>query len=261
MSEVEEVPAGERLLCSTHGIAPSVRRISAERQPKVFDTTCPLVTKVHMEVVRFSQLQATIALLGHCRHDELIGTIGEAPERTIVGSTRREAKTVEVPRSPVAYLTQTTHSLDEADVIIGVLRRQFPHVQAPPEQDICYAAKNRQCATRRVEADADLLLVVRSENSSNLQRTVEVDRGRGLTAYLIDHEADIAPSWRSAASRIAVSAGHSAPEAPAQRVVRHQREAGFQEVQEQKLVEGTVHSPLPSELGATQQLTQIAVHP
>ena len=258
---VEEVPVGERLIYSAHGVAPSVRRASAERQLKVIDATCPLVTKVHMEAVRFNQQQATILLIGHRRHDEVIGTVGEAPEHTIVVSNPQEAETVEVPPGPMAYLTQTTLSLDEADAIVGVLRRRFPHIQAPPAQDICYATENRQSAIKSVAADADLLLVVGSKNSSNSQRMVEVGQGRGLTAHLIDDEGDIRPSWLTAARRVAVSAGASAPETLVQRVVGHLQDAGFEDVQERELVEENVHFPLPPELRVTQQLTQIAGHP
>ena len=258
---VEEVPAGERLIFSAHGVAPTVRRASEQRQLKVIDATCPLVTKVHMEAVRFSQRQATILLIGHRSHDEVIGTVGEAPERTIVVSNPQEAETLEVPPGPVAYLTQTTLSLDEADAIIGVLRRRFPHIQAPPAQDICYATENRQRAIKSVAANADLLLVVGSKNSSNSQRMVEVGQGRGLPAHLIDDERGISPSWLSAARRVAVSAGASAPEALVQRVVRHLQRAGFEEVQERELIEENVHFPLPRELRVTQQLTQIAAHP
>ena len=258
---VEEVPAGERLIYSAHGVAPTVRRASEEKQLKVIDATCPLVTKVHMEAVRFSQQQATILLIGHRSHDEVIGTVGEAPERTIVVSNPQEAETLEVPPGPVAYLTQTTLSLDEADAIIGVLRRRFPQIQAPPAQDICYATENRQRAIKSVAANADLLLVVGSKNSSNSQRMVEVGQGRGLTAHLIDDELDIAPSWLSEARRVAVSAGASAPEALVQRVVRHLQRAGFEEVQERELIEENVHFPLPRELRVAQQLTQIAAHP
>ena len=258
---VEEVPAGERLIYSAHGVAPSVRRASAERHLKVIDATCPLVTKVHMEAVRFNQQQATILLIGHRRHDEVIGTVGEAPEHTIVVSNPQEAETVEVPPGPMAYLTQTTLSLDEADAIVGVLRRRFPHIQAPPAQDICYATENRQRAVKSVAADADLLLVVGSKNSSNSQRMVEVGQGRGLMAHLIDDDGDIRPSWLAAARRVAVSAGASAPETLVQRVVRHLQDAGFEDVQERELVEENVHFPLPPELRATQQLTQIAAHP
>ena len=261
MDEVEEVPAGERLIYSAHGVAPTVRRASVKRQLKVIDATCPLVTKVHMEAVRFHQRQATILLIGHRRHDEVIGTVGEAPERTIVVSTPQEAETVEVPPGPVAYLTQTTLSLDEAAAIIGVLRRRFPQIQAPPAQDICYATENRQRAIKSVAADADLLLVVGSRNSSNSQRMVEVGQGRGLTAHLIDDDGDIAPSWLSKARHVAVSAGASAPEALVQRVVRHLQEAGFDDVQERELIEENVHFPLPPQLRATQQLTQISARP
>lgn len=261
VDEVEEVPAGARLIYSAHGVAPSVRSASAERELKVIDATCPLVTKVHTEAVRFSRQQATILLIGHRRHDEVIGTVGEAPEDTIVVSTPQEAETVEVPPGPVAFLTQTTLSLDEADAIEAVLRRRFPHIQAPPAKDICYATENRQRAIKSVAADADLLLVVGSKNSSNSQRMVEVGQGCGLKGYLIDDEGDIAASWLSTARRVAVSAGASAPESLVRRVVRYLQQAGFASVQEREIVEENVHFPLPPELRGAQQLMQIAAHP
>ncbi len=261
VEEVDEVPAGERLIYSAHGVAPIVREASTERGLRVIDATCPLVKKVHMEAIRFAKRHATILLIGCRDHDEIIGTLGEAPDRTIVISTPDEAESVMVPQGTVAYLTQTTLSLDEAESIIGVLRRRFPHIQAPPAQDICYATENRQSSIKNVAPHADLLLVVGSKNSSNSRRMLEVGQHRGLPGYLIDDEGAIDPSWLTAVRHVAVSAGASAPESLVQRVVRHLQGAGFDEVQEFQVVEEDVHFPLPPELRMTQQLTQIAAHP
>ena len=261
VDEVEEVPAGERLIYSAHGVAPSVRQASIERHLRVIDATCPLVTKVHMEAIRFAKRHAAILLIGHRDHDEVIGTLGEAPDRTTVISTPEEAEAVHVPPGTVAYLTQTTLSLDEAASIIGVLRRRFPHIQAPPAQDICYATENRQRSVKSVASRADVLLVVGSKNSSNSRRMVEVGQGNGLPGYLIDEAGDIDPSWLAGVRRVAVSAGASAPEALVQGVVRHLQRAGFDDVREFQVVEENVHFPLPPELRMAQQFTQIAAHP
>ena len=260
VDEVDQVPSGARLVYSAHGVAPSVRRAAGERGLRVIDATCPLVTRVHLEAIKFAKDHATILLIGHRDHDEVIGTRGEAPDRTIVVSSPEEAETVEVPAGSVAYLTQTTLSLDEAESIIGVLRRRFPHVQAPPAQDICYATENRQRSIKEVAPHADLLLVVGSKNSSNSRRMVEVGRRSGLPGHLIDDERDIDPSWLGTSRRIAVSAGASAPESLVQQVVRFLQGAGFSELREFQIVEENVYFPLPRQLRVAQQLTQIAAH-
>ena len=261
VDEVDQVPSGGRLIYSAHGVAPAVRRAAAERGLRVIDATCPLVTKVHLEAIRFAKAHATIVLIGHRDHDEVIGTRGEAPDRTIVVSSPDEAESVEVPNGSVAYLTQTTLSLDEAEETIAVLKRRFPHIHGPPAQDICYATENRQQSIKKVAPYADLLLVVGSKNSSNSRRMVEVGRQSGLPGHLIDDESDIASEWLESPHRIAVSAGASAPESLVQRVVQFLQEEGFGEVRDFQLVEENVYFPLPRQLRAAQQLTQIAAHP
>lgn len=261
VDEVDQVPSGARLVYSAHGVAPEVRQAADERGLRVIDATCPLVTKVHLEAIKFAKAHATILLIGHRDHDEVIGTRGEAPDRTIVVSSPNEAETVEVPVGSVAYLTQTTLSLDEAEAIIGVLRRRFPHIQAPPAQDICYATENRQRSIKSVAPHADLLLVVGSKNSSNSRRMVEVGRQSGLPGHLIDDEGDIALEWLDIPRRIAISAGASAPESLVQRVVRFLQNKGFGEVRDFQTVEENVYFPLPRQLRAAKQLTQIAAHP
>ena len=255
---VEEVPHGAHLVYSAHGVAPSVRAAAAGRNLRVIDATCPLVTKVHLEAIKFAKSHCTILLVGHRDHDEVVGTVGEAPGQTIVVSSPDEAESVQVPTGSVAYLTQTTLSLDEADSIISVLRRRFPHIQAPPAKDICYATENRQTAIKHTAEKADLLLVVGSQNSSNSQRMVEVGQERGLPGHLIDDEQDIDTKWLENVRNVAVSAGASAPESLVERVVEHLRSIGFQRVVEVEAIEENVHFPLPSVLQKVQPLTQIS---
>ncbi len=261
VEEVDEVPRGERLIYSAHGVSPAVRSAARERGLRVIDATCPLVTKVHLEAVRFAKQHATILLVGHSDHDEVIGTFGEAPERTIVVSSPEQARTVEVPEGSLAYLTQTTLSLDEAGAILGILKRRFPHIQAPPAKDICYATENRQQAVKRAGSEADLLLIVGSANSSNSQRLVEVGRQAGMESHLIDDERDIRPAWLEKASTVAVSAGASAPEIFVQRVIRFVQEAGFPQVRRLDGLRENVHFPLPPELRGSEHLTRIAPLP
>ncbi len=261
VDSVDEVPSGARLVFSAHGVAPSVRTTAAERNLRVIDATCPLVTKVHLEAIKFAKAHCTILLVGHRDHCEVIGTVGEAPGQTIVVSSPEEAASVQVPPGSVAYLTQTTLSLDEANSIIDVLKRRFPRIQAPPAKDICYATENRQMAVKKIVPKADLLLVVGSQNSSNSRRMVEVGQQRGLPGYLIDDESEIVWEWLEDARTVAVSAGASAPESLVQRVVRRLTSMGFQRVVEVEAIEENVHFPLPPELRGVQPLTQISASP
>ncbi len=260
VDEVDEVPPGERLVYSAHGVAPAVRQAALGRGLRVIDATCPLVTKVHMEALRFAKRRRTILLIGHRDHDEVIGTLGEAPNRTIVVSTPEEAATVQVPEGSVGYLTQTTLSLTEAESIIGVLKRRFPGIEAPPAQDICYATENRQSAVIEIAPHADLLLVVGSQNSSNSMRMVEVGVSRGLPGHLINDESEIDHEWLRGARRVALSSGASAPEHLVQGVVRYLQSAGFPDVREVESTPENVHFPLPPELRNPPGLTQIASH-
>ncbi len=259
VEELDEVPPNGRVVYSAHGVAPSVREDAAHRGLSVIDATCPLVTKVHLEAVKFARTRNTILLIGHRDHDEVIGTLGEAPERTIVVASPQEAETVQVPDADnVAYLTQTTLSLDEAEAIIAILRRRFPNIQAPPAQDICYATENRQQAVKRTAARADLLLVVGSQNSSNSKRLVEVGRNGGVAGYLIDDERDIEETWLARARSVAVTAGASAPEVLVRRVIERLRDFKFEDVREVEVIEENVKFPLPPQLGAHRRLTQIS---
>ncbi len=260
VDELDEVPEGGRAVYSAHGVAPEVREQAERRRLQVIDATCPLVTKVHLEAVRFAATRGTILLIGHRDHDEVIGTMGEAPERTIVVSSPEEARQVEVPDpANVYYLTQTTLSLDEAGVIIEVLRRRFPDIQGPPAKDICYATENRQQAVKRVAPRADLLLVVGSQNSSNSRRLVEVGENLGVLGHLIDDKSQLDEEWFSGVRRVAVTAGASAPEVLVRGIVDELARFGFSRVEEVEVIEEDVSFPLPSELAGHQgELTQIA---
>ena len=260
VDELSEVPAGSRAVYSAHGVAPEVRREASERGLDVIDATCPLVTKVHLEAVRFARQGGTILLIGHRDHDEVIGTMGEAPDRTIVVSTAEEAQTVQVPDpEKVCYLTQTTLSLDEANVIITELKKRFANMEGPPAQDICYATENRQQAVKRVAPRCDLLLVVGSQNSSNSRRLVEVGENLGAPGYLIDDEIDLDARWFEGVKTVAVTAGASAPESLVQRVIHHLSRFGFARVEEVEVIEEDVKFSLPPELAPYEgELTQIA---
>ena len=260
VEELDEVPNGQRVIYSAHGVAPSVRERAAERGLQVIDATCPLVTKVHVEAVKFAKQGGTILLIGHPDHEEVVGTLGEAPEQTIVVATIEEARRVEVDDAKnIYYLTQTTLSLDEAGQIISELKRRFPSIQGPPAQDICYATENRQQAVKRTAADLDLLLVVGSQNSSNSKRLVEVGVNGGVPGHLIDDERDIESEWLEGVRRVGITAGASAPEVLVNQVVQRLQTAhSFDRVEEVEVIEENVRFPLPPAL-AKLSLTQIEV--
>jgi 4-hydroxy-3-methylbut-2-en-1-yl diphosphate reductase len=247
--EIEEVPEGQRVIYSAHGVSPAVREMSKARNLKVIDATCPLVTKVHIEAVKFAKQGYSLVLIGHRDHDEIEGTLGEAPEATQVVSNVAEVEALEVPDpNRVAYLTQTTLSLDEARDIIHALKTKFPNIVGPHSQDICYATENRQVAVRNVAHKADLVLVVGSTNSSNSNRLVEVSRNLGTIGYLIDNSQAISPSWLEGVENIAVTAGASAPEVLVEDVVNYLRLNGFSNVEEVEVMPENVRFGLPPEI-------------
>src|ERR1700732_1164851 len=206
VDSVDEVPNGERVIYSAHGVSPEVREASAARGLRVIDATCPLVTKVHVEAVKFAKEGYSLILIGHHDHDEVIGTLGEAPLVTQVVGSPEQVESLTVPNPDrVAYLTQTTLSLDETKDIIAALQKKFPNIKGPAAQDICYATENRQVAVKHVASDADLLLVVGSENSSNSNRLVEVARNLGTKAHLIDSCRDIEAERLKGGQAIAVA--------------------------------------------------------
>ncbi len=249
VDSVEEVPNGERVIYSAHGVSPEVRAASKQRGLRVIDATCPLVTKVHVEAVKFAKEGYSLILIGHRDHDEVIGTLGEAPIVTQVVGSPEEVATLQVPDpNRVAYLTQTTLSLDETKDIIAALRKRFPNMTGPHAQDICYATENRQVAVKHVASDADLLLVVGSDNSSNSNRLVEVARNLGTSSHLIDSFQNIKPEWLEGVKTIALTAGASAPECLVEEVVKFLDSKGFGNVQEVEVMPENVRFGLPPEI-------------
>jgi 4-hydroxy-3-methylbut-2-enyl diphosphate reductase len=220
VDRLTEVPEGAHLMFSAHGISPEIRREATQRRLQTIDATCPLVTKVHREALRFAREGYTIVLIGHQGHDEVAGTLGEAPNAMILVTTAEEADRLEVPDpTRVAYLTQTTLSVDDAKLIVDRLRQRFPSIVGPAKNDICYATQNRQEAVRELARQADVALVVGSQNSSNSQRLAEQARACGIPAYLIDGVSDIDPAWFTGAETILITAGASAPETVVQECV------------------------------------------
>jgi 4-hydroxy-3-methylbut-2-enyl diphosphate reductase len=247
--EIDDVPNGQRVIYSAHGVSPAVRERSKARGLKVIDATCPLVTKVHIEAVKFAKQGYSLVLIGHRDHDEIEGTLGEAPNVTQVVSNVAEVEALQVPDpNRVAYLTQTTLSLDEARDIIHALKIKFPNIAGPHSQDICYATENRQVAVRNVAHNADLVLVVGSTNSSNSNRLVEVSRNLGTVGYLIDNSHAIDPKWLEDVSTVAVTAGASAPEILVEDVVNYLNQNGFSSVEEVEVMPENVRFGLPPEI-------------
>jgi 4-hydroxy-3-methylbut-2-enyl diphosphate reductase len=249
VEELDEVPVGGRAIFSAHGVAPSVRKQAKERKLHVIDATCPLVTKVHLEAVRFARDGSSIVLIGHKDHDEVIGTLGEVPGQSYLVETVDDVDNLALADpARVRYLTQTTLSLDETREIIARLKVRFPHIQGPPAQDICYATENRQMAVKGVSEHCDLLLVVGSQNSSNSKRLVEVGDNFGVRSYLVNDKRDIDTIWLEGVKNVAVTAGASAPEYLVQELVEFLRDHGFHDMEEIELVEEDVRFSLPSEL-------------
>jgi 4-hydroxy-3-methylbut-2-enyl diphosphate reductase len=249
VEELDEVPVGARAIFSAHGVAPSVRRQAKERRLDVIDATCPLVTKVHLEAVRFARDGYSIVLIGHKDHDEVIGTLGEVPGRSYLVETVDDVDRLELPDSTrVRYLTQTTLSLDETRDLIGRLKERFPHLQGPPAQDICYATENRQMAVKAISEAIDLLLVVGSENSSNSKRLVEVGDNFGVRSHLVNDCSDVDTAWLAGVKNVGVTAGASAPEHLVQELIEFLRGHGFRQMEEIELVDEDVRFSLPAEL-------------
>jgi len=222
VEELAQVPAGARVVFSAHGVGPEAHAQAAARGLEVWDATCPLVTKVHMEARRFAAEGRTIFLIGHANHVEVLGTRGEAPERIAVVGTVAEAERVEVADpGRVAYLTQTTLSLDDTRAIVATLQRRFPALTGPGKDDICYATQNRQNAIKALGRQVDVILVIGSANSSNSNRLVEVACGNGAPAHLIESFRDLDPAWLEGVQRVGISAGASAPEEVVQELVTH----------------------------------------
>ena len=248
---VEEVPEGAVLLFSAHGVAPEVRRVAAARRLRAIDATCPLVTKVHLEAIKYAKQGYRIMLIGHEGHDEVIGTIGQAPEAfTLVESPEDVATLPFGPDDKLAYLTQTTLSVDDASRIIRLLKARFPQIVGPPKDDICYATQNRQEAVRLLSDDATMVIVLGSQNSSNSQRLAELARERGITAHLIDGASEIDPTWFRGDETVVITAGASAPESVVQDCLSWLRQRFNADVEERTIRDEDVYFPLPKELRA-----------
>ena len=222
VNSVEEVPAGATIVFSAHGVSPEVRRQAQERNLVQVDATCPLVAKVHSEAIRYARQKYTIVLIGHRNHDEIVGTFGEAPDCTHVVESVKEVDQLQIPPDHrIAYLTQTTLSLDDAEAIIATLRKKYPHIRSPLTEDICYATTNRQWAVRDLAGECDLVLVVGSENSSNSKRLVETAEQRGVRSFLIDDASCLRHEWfDGGVETVLLTAGASAPEDLVQDVVQ-----------------------------------------
>ena len=249
VDRIEEIPNGAHVLYSAHGVAPAIRQASAERNLHAIDATCPLVTKVHLEAVRFAKEGYTILLIGHEGHDEVLGTLGEAPESIRLVQDEAEVDALDLPAdAKVAYLTQTTLSVDDAEVIIRALRRRFPHIAGPSRDDICYATQNRQEAVKELVPHADLVLVLGSRNSSNSLRLEELARTCGKPAYLIDSVRELRPEWLAGVETVLVTAGASAPEDVVQELVAYLQANHGATVESHTIREEHVSFPLPREL-------------
>jgi 4-hydroxy-3-methylbut-2-en-1-yl diphosphate reductase len=249
VDEETEVPEGATVVYSAHGVAPSVYANSARLQHNVIDAVCPLVTKVHVQARRYAEEGYTIVLIGHEGHEEVVGTTGEAPDATILVQTVAEAEALDLPEgTKLAYVTQTTLSVDETGEIISALRRRFPDIRAPRKEDICYATSNRQWAVKEMLPEIDLLLVIGSRNSSNSNRLVETARTAGTASYLIDDETEIDPAWLEGCETVGITSGASAPEKLVSRVCNWFRERGVTDIEAYRLVEEDVTFRLPVEL-------------
>jgi 4-hydroxy-3-methylbut-2-en-1-yl diphosphate reductase len=245
----EEAPEGSTIVFSAHGVAPVVHANAARRGLKTIDATCPLVTKVHVQAKRYAAEGYTVVLIGHAGHEEVEGTMGEAPEATILIESVEDAEALDLPAdAKLAYITQTTLSVDETGEVIKVLRRRFPDIHAPRREDICYATSNRQWAVKEMLAEIQLLLVIGSRNSSNSNRLVEVARAYGVASQLIDDETDIRDEWLDGVETVGVTSGASAPEKLVERVCDWFRARGVGDVSAYRLVDEDVEFRLPVEL-------------
>jgi 4-hydroxy-3-methylbut-2-enyl diphosphate reductase len=249
VDEETEVPEGETVVFSAHGVAPSVHANAATRQLNTIDATCPLVTKVHVQARRYAAGGFTVVLIGHAGHEEVVGTMGEARESIVLVESVADVEALDFEAgSRLAYVTQTTLSVDETGEIITALRRRFPEIHAPKKEDICYATSNRQWAVKEMLAEIDLLLVIGSRNSSNSNRLVEVAHANGVASHLIDDESEIDERWLDGVGVVGVTSGASAPERLVDRVCEWFRARGVTEIEPYRLVEEDVEFRLPVEL-------------
>jgi 4-hydroxy-3-methylbut-2-en-1-yl diphosphate reductase len=251
VNELDAVPSSGRVIFSAHGVSPEVAAAATARNLQVIDATCPLVTKVHREAIKYAKMGYSIILIGHSDHDEVIGTLGEAPNFITVLNPEDDITKLDVANpSKIVYLTQTTLSLNDTRQMVGKLRQKFPRIKTPGSKDICYATQNRQTAVLELsqEKGAELMLVVGSANSSNSRRLVEVAQGAGIPAYLIDDIEDIQISWLRDVKTIGLTAGASAPESLVERVVQYLKELGYPDVEIAGDITENVEFSLPQEL-------------
>ena len=246
VEEESEVPEGATVVFSAHGVSPAVHANAAARSLQTIDATCPLVTKVHREAIKFASQGYTIVLIGHGGHEEVEGTMGEAPDHIVLVENEADVDRLEVEDpEKVAYISQTTLSVDETKSIIARLRERFPHITGPRTDDICYATTNRQAAVKQMAGECDLVLVIGSQNSSNSVRLVEVARDYGADAHLIDNETQVREEWLEGKQVVGISSGASAPEELVQRLVAFFRDRGVEDVSEFKVVQEDVRFMLP----------------
>ncbi len=249
VEEVDEAPEGAILVFSAHGISPEVRRVAKERQLRVVDATCPLVSKVHYEAIKFAKAGLHVLLIGHADHDEVVGTMGEIPDQISLVESAEDVERVSVPDPDrVAVITQTTLSVDETREVMQAVRRRFPNVKTPARDDICYATQNRQDAVRALAPQCDVMLVVGSHNSSNSLRLQELAEQLGTKAHLVDDAAQIQPEWLTGAQRVGVTAGASSPEYLSQAIVARLREFGDFEISEHGEPEPEIIFTMPREI-------------
>jgi len=250
VEELDEVPTGATVVFSAHGVSPAVHAEAADRGLKTIDATCPLVTKVHHEAKRFAAEGTQILLIGHAGHEEVEGTMGEAPEQTILVQSPADVDGLDLPEhSNLAWLSQTTLSVDETMETVGRLRERFPLLMDPPSDDICYATQNRQLAVKQISPGCDLMIVVGSRNSSNSVRLVEVALEAGAKAsYRVDNAAEIDPAWLVGVNSVGVTSGASVPDVLVQGVLDYLESQGFPPAVEERLTEETLQFALPPEL-------------
>jgi 4-hydroxy-3-methylbut-2-enyl diphosphate reductase len=249
VNRVEDIPERSNLLFSAHGVSPAVRQVAKDRKLRAIDATCPLVTKVHLEALRFANDGYTIVLIGHEGHDEVLGTMGEAPEAIVLVESEEDVDRLQLPDDVrLAYLTQTTLSVDDANRIIDRMRQRFPQLVGPPKEDICYATQNRQEAVRWLVSESDLCLVLGSQNSSNSQRLREIAQESGVTSHLIDGREDLRDQWFDGVDCVLMTAGASAPETVLEQCLDYLRDRFDAQVEVRSLREEEVQFPLPKEL-------------
>jgi len=259
LDDVTEIPEGSVTIFSAHGVSPMVREQAAARNLKVIDATCPLVTKVHLEAVRYAKKGYTIILIGHRNHVEVEGTMGEAPESMILVESPEDVPRLKVPESEkLVYLTQTTLSIDDTQAVIDELKKRFPHIEAPPKDDICYATTNRQAAVKEMTERCDMILVIGSPTSSNSNRLVEVAKSRGCEAYLINDSSQMNIEMFKNTNKLGITAGASAPEHLVQDVVRWLEKNSSIEFADLDVIEEDVQFTLPRELNALRKEKQAA---